>query len=119
MDEKEPRIFDAGALISDTDRLMRAYRAIHAVATGEAGEEVELEVWETLDSLVLAAALLIDLDPDQKTPKDARLAADDVRTMVRKLLAALHDRKAQAGGPLLTEILQGDVYHRPRGAPLN
>jgi hypothetical protein len=92
------RQFDAWATINDPDMLARAYRAIHAAATADSGEAAELEVWQTLDSLVLAAALLIDVDPDQKSPKDARLAADDVKAMVRKLLAALGDCKEKTGG---------------------
>ena len=69
--------------------------------------EVEINVGRAVDALLMSAALLIDLDPNLKTPRDVRKAAEAAGDKLQKLLKSFHEAKGESGRiPMLEQLGQ-------------
>ena len=117
-----PETVDARAIIGDRELLITARLILNALAQakGAGADEVEVNVSRSIQAMMFAAALLLDVDPEPRTPRDLRLTADEAGKLLHQLLRALNFIKEQTGAPMLSQMgsVKNPTYHEPDPAPV-
>ena len=107
-------IEDVRAMAADPDMLHTARAILNAIGRargGEDGDQVEVNVAGALNAMLLAGAMMIDLDPALQTRKEIQQASADAARMLEMLLLVLREIRAETGNHLVEAIGSG---HSPR-----
>lgn len=107
-------IEDIRAMAADPEMLHAARAILNAIGRakgGEDGDQVEVNVAEALNAMLLAGAMMIDLDPALQTRKDMQQASADAARMLEMLLLVLREIRTETGNHLVEAIGSG---HSPR-----
>lgn len=110
-------IADVRSMVADPEMLHSARVILNAIGRakgGEDGDQIEVNVAGALNAMLLAGAMMIDLDPALQTRKDMEQASADAARMLEMLLLVLREIRTGTGRHLVETIGSG---HSPRLQP--